>query len=323
MKSIQKNILDFNVNSPINSYNYTSFIGGVMFAKDMDRYPYYLSNHIILLCNDLFDVSCDDMIMYEDENVFERKGLINTSNDAETVKDEIIKMLNKGFYASVTVDEYDIPNRYFYQNETFYHDMLIYGYDISENVFYTAGYDNSNYFTVMKHEIGLISKSVSKCLIERKSKPHLHLFKCKDDINIGFDIVNVKDKLKKYINSEPMGVKRYKGVYGISAYEELINKFCYSCDSGNFLRKASFSMLYEHKKLMLDRLAYIFKYYTDFDHNIMLSYENILKESKNIQMSSLKYQISKNEKTKIKIIDKLKALADQELNAIEKVIRII
>lgn len=40
-------------------------------------------------------------------------------------------------------------------------------------------------------------------------------------------------------------------------------------------------------------------------------------------MSSLKYQISKNEKTKIKIIDKLKALADQELNAIEKVIRII
>ena len=55
----------------------------------------------------------------------------------------------------------------------------------------------------------------------------------------------------------------------------------------------------------------------------MLSYENILKESKNIQMSSLKYQISKNEKTKIKIIDKLKALADQELNAIEKVIRII
>lgn len=315
-------ILDFNTSSPITSYNYTSFIGGVMFAHNMDMYPYYLSNHVLLLSNKLFDVTCDDMIMFEDKNVFNVKKIKRDILAANDIKEDIIDKLNNGYYASATVDEYYIPNRYFYKKMSFYHDMIIYGYDLSENVFFTAAYDLSGYFNTMKCNIDIVAASISKCLNERKTKPHFHYYKCKNN-QVGFDIAGVKSKLEKYISCEPIAKKKYNGQYGLSAYEGLIRNYRYACEHNTYWRKASFSMLYEHKKLMLDRVNYINSNHNELDSRLIDSFAYILEASKTIQNYSLKYEMTGKESVMMNIIAKIKELAEIEKKSIEELLRVI
>ncbi|MBD5549292.1 MAG: hypothetical protein HDQ97_18215 [Lachnospiraceae bacterium] len=312
--------LDFNVQTPIASYNYTSFIGGVMFANNMDLYPYYLSKHILLLSNDLFDVSCDDMIMFEDANVFEEKKIRNSILESKQIKEDIIEKINDGYYASVTVDEFYIPNRYCYNKKSYYHDMLIYGFDLNENVFYTAGYDISEHFNTMKCNIEVVADSISKCLNERKAKPHFHYYKCKKNCK-EFEIESVKDSLNKYLNGEPIKKIAYNGKYGINAYEGLKEKYSLACENDTYWRKASFSMLCEHKKLMLDRVKYINLNYNRIDNYLIDKFDNILKISKNIQINSLKYEFTKRENLFRKINDKIEEMKGIETKAIEELIK--
>lgn len=315
-------ILDFNTSSPITSYNYTSFIGGVMFAHNMNMYPYYLSNHILLLSNKHFDVSCDDMIMFEDKNVFQIKKIKRDILAAKEIKEDIIEKLNNGYYASVTVDEFYIPNRYFYKKMSFYHDMLIYGYDLSENVFFTAAYDLSGYFNTMKCSIDIVAASISKCLNERKTKPHFHYYKCKNN-SMSFDIAGVKSKLEKYISSEPIAKKKYNGRYGLSAYDGLIRNYRYACENNTYWRKASFNMLYEHKKIMLDRVNYINSNHYEIDSCLIDKFAYILKASKIIQATSLKYEITRKESVMMNIIAKIEEMAEIEKKSIEELLRVI
>lgn len=314
--------LDFNLNTPITSYNYTSFIGGVIFANNKMRYPYYLSNHIQLVSNDIFDVSCEDMLMFEDKNVFEDKKINKNILGKEEIKEDIIKMLNKGYYASVTVDEYDIPNRIFFNKMSFYHDLLILGYDLLENTFLTAGYDKTDHFNIMKCDIDIVIHSISKCLNEKKTKPHFHYFKCKEN-NLSFNIESVKSKLEKYISGVPLTKRKYHGEYGLNAYTELINKYMYACKNKIYWRKASFSMLCEHKKLMLERVKYINTNCCDIDNDMISQFEEIYQISKIVQISALKYEMTKSEGNLMSIVDKIKEISEKEEKSIIKLLEAI
>lgn len=316
--SIRKK-LDYCVNMPMKSYNYTAYMGGVLFAKGNGWKPYYLSKHILLTCNDLFDVTCDDMIMYEDDDVFERKQFNFKTVDSEEMKNEIILKINEGFYASVTVDEFFIPKRHAYKNYSFYHDMLIYGYDLEKNIFYTAGYDDTEHFSCLEHDIDIVVDTILFCLNERKSKPHSHYFRARNEYK-QFSLGNVKSTLQKYLASEPINKMTYHGVYGMAAYEELIHKHLCAINKGKKLRRATFSVLIEHKELMLERVKYISEYIKNIDDETIYMYEQIIILAKGIQLSSIKYEITHSDKIGMAIVEKIREMAELEKNAIEKLL---
>lgn len=318
-KDVLQKKLNYCIDMPIKSYNYTAYMGGVLFADNQRWMPYYLSNHILLTCNDLFDVTCDDMIMYEDKDVFDRKFFGFEIQNSEEMKEDIISKINEGYYASVTVDEIFLPYRNAYEKYSFYHDILIYGYDLEKNIFYTAGYDNTEHFTCLEHNIDTIIKSILFCLRERKSKPHSHFFKAKKESK-EFSLGNVKDTLRKYINSEPISKVTYHGAYGLEAYGQLIEKHMAALKDKKSLRKATFSMLIEHKEMMLERVMYINNSFGKIDDETIEMFQELVKAAKGIQLSSIKHSITHSEKIGMSISERIERLSELERNAINKLL---
>lgn len=311
--------LDYCIDIPIKSYNYTAYMGGVLFACNQGWKKYYLSKHILLACNDLFDVTCDDMIMYEDKDVFDRQLFGFEIQSSKEMKQDIISKINEGYYASVTVDEIFLPHRNAYGKYNFYHDLLIYGYDLEKNIFHTAGYDNTEHFTCLEHDVDTVIETILFCLKERKSKPHSHFFKAKEQCK-EFSLDNVKETLKKYINSEPINKATYNGTYGLEAYEQLIEKHMYALKDNKSLRKATFSMLVEHKEMMLERVMYISNNFGKIDDETIEIFKKLVNIAKGIQMSSIKYSITHSEKIGMDISEKIKRLLELEGNAINKLL---
>lgn len=317
---LKKKILPFSLESPIASYNYTSFIGGVLQESSQNWYPYYLSKHILLLSNDIFDVSCDDMLMYEDQNVFEDYKLSEQIKKKEDLLEKIICQIEDDFYVSVTVDEYFIPFRYSYKVKTFYHDMLIYGYDLEKKIFMTAGYDNTGNFTLREYDIELIVSSIERCVIERKSKPFFHFFKCKD-LNLTFEINRVKEIFLKYKENSPILKEKYRGKYGLEAYDKIIEKFnnCYS--QNMYWRKASFAMLVEHKNLMEKRLEYINNNVTSLKPELFILCKEVKKIAREVQFDSLKYEMIRKDSIRKRIEEKILLLKEEEYKLFEHLLK--
>ena len=57
--------------------------------------------------------------------------------------EKIIDEINDNRYVYFAVDEYYIPNRANYGKHKFVHDILVYEYDIENQVFYTCGFDEN------------------------------------------------------------------------------------------------------------------------------------------------------------------------------------
>jgi len=235
------------------------------------------------------------------------------------MKEDIISKINEGYYASVTVDEIFLPYRNAYEKYSFYHDILIYGYDLEKNIFYTAGYDNTEHFTCLEHNIDTIIKSILFCLRERKSKPHSHFFKAKKESK-EFSLGNVKDTLRKYINSEPISKVTYHGAYGLEAYGQLIEKHMAALKDKKSLRKATFSMLIEHKEMMLERVMYINNSFGKIDDETIEMFQELVKAAKGIQLSSIKHSITHSEKIGMSISERIERLSELERNAINKLL---
>ena len=316
---MEKKKLEFFIDMPIKSYNFTAYMGGVLFANNQLWRPYYLSKHILLSCNDLFDVICDDMIMYEDEDVFERKKFHFEVEEVVELRADLISKIDEEFYASVTVDEMYISCRKAFNTKSFYHDLLIFGYDLNKNIFYTAGYDDTGYFSCKEHDIDVVVASILSCLKGRKSKPHCHYFRSKSQY-MDFSLGEVKNTLEKYLLSEPVNQQSYHGEYGLLAYKKLIEKHTSATKEGKMLRRATFSMLLEHKKLMVERVNYINTNCVKIDLETINMFEKIVELTKILQLHSIKHEVTGSEKIGLGMIKKIEAIAELERLAISELV---
>jgi len=313
--------LAYNINSPFKSYNYLAFIGGALSSDKKETYlGEYMSNHILLLSNKLFDINCDDIVDFRNKKVFYHNCLNKNIKDKIEIKSEILKKIYNGYYVSATVDEFYIPNRSAYKRERAYHDILIYGFNLEKNVFYTCGYDITEKFTSMDYDIDLIISSIEICLQERHTKPHFHFFK-PNYRKSHFDLEKVKDSFTKYICCQPIKNRVYDGYYGLSAYDNLINIIKMSDINNKTLRWATFSMLYEHKKLMLQRFEYMRNIGIFLNDSILEEYKEVVKIARIIEMMYVKYTLT-GEGIK-KIEDKIKVIRHLENEIFTELIKII
>lgn len=304
--------LKFSTEVPFTSYNFTAFIGGAIFSgKTKWAMPYYLNKHILLASNNVFDVICDDMVMFSDREILLTKPLPRSIRTETDIKEIIIEMLNKGYYLSATVNEFYIPTRTFYGVKDFYHDILIYGYDIQKKVFNTAGYDESGYFKIMECDMDIALKSMAECLVVKKERPFFHFFKPKYK-ETHFDLFIVKNSLNHYLSATPLERRSYDGYYGIGAYENLIRLFSEAYKENKYWREASFSMLLEHKIMMKNRIEYIQGLGVDLPPFLLEEASNIVARAKVIELQYLKLKLTRKEDTYLGIIDKIEFLAEKE-----------
>ncbi|MBY9080746.1 hypothetical protein KIH86_13595 [Paenibacillus sp. HN-1] len=230
-------------------------------------------------------------------------------------------------YVMAFVNEYYIKDRWAYQQMEYPHAIFIYGYDRDKSLFYTAAYDKNLHYTY------------GECSFDelREAYNHnpLHLY---DDNNYIYlmkynstskryelDLNAMIQQLKEFLNSSPT-TERYneffnsqeKLYFGMDIYEPLIMHL-YAIHQNNWdwnIVKPVY-LLWEHKKLMVDRIQYLIQKNILPDHVAYLElFRKLVDEYSVLQILFLKYKKTRDKGQLEKIIGKIKDAVSIEHAAI-------
>lgn len=203
--------------------------------------------------------------------------------------------IDDGWYIYTDADMFYIDGNPFFKMSHFAHDMMIYGYD-EDNVYiymyddnklssHTVSYDNflHGYYSEYCNETcyrnrAILFKPNSKvCKVNlEKIRWHMH-----DYLNGTETFAREKPNI---FNPDALSV------HGINTYAEFENLFDYVIEGENkYLRRTDMYCLYEHKKVMYDRVIYLkSKELLSASEGLIKEYEKTLRISQILMMLGLK-----------------------------------
>mgnify|MGYP000020600920 CR=1 FL=1 len=238
---------------------------------------------------------------------------------------EFIKnAINDDFYVIIKLDEYYIPDRYFYKRKQFIHQTLIYGFNTETKTYNIHGFNEKHTFQVTK----LSFEDFNKAFNSVRKKQNIDFFKFNKKPDIKFDLSLVIEWLRYYLYDTNQVYLIYYGGelenrnFGINVYDDLI-KYIQITDETNLDIRA-FHILWEHKKCMNLRMDYM-----QDTQNINIKTEilneliNIEKNALTIRNLVLKYNVSHNKKIILRIIEDLKVLKEEEYETLNKLYNVI
>lgn len=206
--------------------------------------------------------------------------------------------INNGYYIEIQLDDYYIPSRDRYCSEHRKHNNLIYGYDDERNEYNLIGYNNKLHNSMIAYaDFERAFKAISNdgdIIYRIKYAPSDQTFEFNKNI--------LKEKLQEYMegidSSEAFAttVPLQEGIYGIKVYDVLINT-----ERGKYLllqdKRISY-VLYEHNKIMKDRIDYLIsKKIISDDYTtkkLILLINEIVNKSETLKNSILKKNMVEN-----------------------------
>lgn len=169
----------------------------------------------------------------------------------------IFKRLQEGSYLITELDHYYIPKTDAFCKFRYYHEVMIYGIDWVHRKYYVMGYGGQSSVFTYTLDFGEFHRAINKT--------EIRWIQCRIDtnhnnygINTNIIVKHLSDYLNSY-NSERDIANVVPGqfvmVYGIGIMEYLIENeedlFIFCNDT-----RLSY-LMYEHKKMMLDRILYL------------------------------------------------------------------
>ena len=160
--------------------------------------------------------------------------------------------IENNFYLFFLVDRYYLENYKEYHKEHVVHEIFVYGYDKSNQIFYTS--DNSINYKYQNMKISYFSlQSAYLAVMQHKMKLSC-VVSCVPPV---IDIHKIKHLIFDYINSNrdfnDFGYKA-STVYGIEIYQKYVEELC--CEKlVNDFRPVN--LFLEHKKLMQNRIQFL------------------------------------------------------------------
>ncbi len=207
----------------------------------------------------------------------------------------IKEAVDDGWYIYTDADMFYIDGSSFYNYSHFTHDMMIYGYD-EDNVYvymyddrklvsHTVSYTNfmNGYYseycneTCYRNRAILFKPNTKKCEVNlEKIRWHMH-----DYLN---GVETFSREMPNIFNPDSLSM------HGIKTYAEFENLFDYViADKEKYLRYTDMYCLYEHKKVMYDRVLYLKKRgLLSASDELLHEFEEIVKLSKILMMLGIK-----------------------------------
>lgn len=187
----------------------------------------------------------------------------------------LINVIDSDLYVTVDIDKYYIPQ--YEQVAHTEHTILIYGYDLTKNVFYCSDNFKEGKYSSQKvnfhNLIAAINSRIESFRIEiKKMSPNnpgpifstFGIANTHQDKNYtGLEIIDLKRIiyfLTSYIEPDSFYMTKSENnyyTYGIQVYNEIIDYFVSSIDENNHIDIRAYYSLMDHKSLMIWRLNYI------------------------------------------------------------------
>jgi hypothetical protein len=293
---------------------YTHHAYPLSIASINDNYKdWFFSNFIQLKSYKTFFpedtfIDFDFTYHYYDNNPWIDTTCINEEEQEDiSIEDLVIECIENDEYICIFVNQYFISGLNGYQSFHFTHEILIFGYDEKEQLFSAIGFDKTGNYSKMnvnKSELLLGYQHRNEKRLFNREYP-IYKYKYSDRFKCKLDIDNIKDLINDYLLSTDTPTKRsqkdrlhyFEHVYGLSVYNYL--KLYYSDPTRNKdIRPAH--IFWEHKKVMLERLNYLYKRKI-VNEKLYSKYENVVELASILRSKIMKYNFTSNSKELITI----------------------
>lgn len=234
------------------------------------------------------------------------------------VIDFVCKAISKNNYVKLYLDEFYLPYRFSYKEEHYIHESLFWGYDYGKSELYGLAYvtDSTGYqfkkFSVNMEDVRQAYYAVS---VKSVQQERIMLMSCNREKYYEFDINTVKNSIYEYVNSIQTDQKyseinnpNVDYIFGISMYDALISYYKNDVKSKTVI---PLHIIYEHKKLMLDRIVYMIEnQYIKHDPEIIADYKKIIDKAYKCKLLFLKYSYAETESSYKKLKNCINEIKD-------------
>lgn len=288
---------------PIETYQGDSFILGIMLA-----YPEYAdvqyNGYINLECEKTDRLS--DMKLAFSDSLWEsyrvsglaEMNLYDVSNfSKKTLCQFICERIDQGNYLLFyDIDEYYLSYSAHFKRRHFNHDTYVYGY--GADCFQVLAYRNEHLasFSIDKVEVinALVSGKARKNIDKRR-----HFCTYRPSINraVRIDKAIIYEKIKAFYEAKGVADSSQEKVQGICVYDVLLNGMK-SIEKDKRVDLRPFRCLWEHKKLMKERIVYL---QDNSDSNCINDLRSLCDKTEIVFRLMMKYNMTFN----VSIIDRV------------------
>ncbi len=283
--------------APITSYLHHAYPLSI-FPQEMDFAPWFFSRYIQLRMAEPYDPGMDSFNFYH----------INMYGWPWLVKERINKSLYRrlhipfskfvkeciddGCYVYAYLNERYIPQRFGYHSLDYTHDTLLYGY--ADNDFLLTGFTDERTYdqtVVTSAELDLAYMNSSTDTLHHQD---IHILRPYAQWEFSFSLSAITRQLSDYLLSTNTSIKNAEyeqplhGSFGIAAmnslYEQLLT-------NPKFISTRDLHLLWEHKKIMLNRFAFLRKTVLPLSIEYERSYSTIVDLAQSLRNSSIKREV--------------------------------
>lgn len=230
------------------------------------------------------------------------------------------------------IDAYWPHNAKYRHSDNAIHDILIYGYDLKQEIFHIADNFHNGKYAFSKCTFEAMEKAIINVLPHEENntrfKDSIELIKYTGDIP-DLSVWRIYEALNDYYNCTPTGmwnimeIRNYnrnkKWFFGIDCYEYIINKII-NIDFRN-TDIQDFHLIWEHKKHLKSIIEYLLDRKYIFDPTLSDQIDaiiNLALIARNLILKSIIYESSD---TREKLIGKYKRLREEEQKLIVNLLR--
>ena len=278
-------------------------------------YSWLYNNFVQLSAGNLYRFA------YQKKMYFDCPFLESWSVPVYLVRDLILfirESIKNGMYLFFPADRYYLNGYDEYRSKHLVHEVFVYGFDDKAEVFYTA--DNS---INRKYADKKISYSDLAEAYFAVSEKFMNLSSFKSDAHVDTDMQKIKSLVCSYVNSErDYNDLRYSpsNTYGVAVYEKYVNDLC--ADEKILGDFRPLSLFFEHKKLMLMRIEYLYENgFLACDSSCLKEYGAVVRKFLLLRNLQLRFSVTRD-KSVIKDICTIKSHADEEVRILRKIFMI-
>lgn len=288
-------------------------------GTDNRTYEWILSNYIQLYINRDFLLNWGDFYFqypYEIRSVESCKWITTQKYTRKAINELCGGIINfalyhlkQNSYLNIMIDQYYIPGYYSYNEEHAHHDIFIFDYNDSRQVFLASDFFDRTGYKTIEVKYSDFEKAFLSVMEDTPEDYDYfrglnYVFSLKNECDYKFDVNNILNAVKEYINQTPpeywtsYNYSNSKDIiFGSGIYTTLKNYIIrlQNENANIFIDYRPFYLIFDHKKLMLLRMRYLSEnnYFTN-KNQIIEAFEKLVEQTKILYLTCVKFNIKYN-----------------------------
>lgn len=282
---------------------YTNFIQ-IRYVREWDAF--FFDNHHLI-----FD-HCPWMEHYR----FPRYSIAKMAS----LKDFIKEAIDEGSYVYLYLDYYYMPLSKAYKQRHYMHEIMVYGYDLNNNQVYIADNLDEGKYIHTVCSLSILEQAYWEVQSENEFFTSVHLFRKRQE-SFFFKPGQVLNTLQNYLSSQRSIDMSYNvhSIFGMNALQLLLDTVEERRSSLLPLDIRAFHLIWEHKKLMQLRVAYLLSHYKMRNSGILDQVNSLESEAVILRNQVVKYNFQRNGEKLISIGNRFQSMIINEKNVISEI----